>query len=548
MLKNRRGVLDAGIIILGIIVAIVAIVAATLTWSDVLETSYVKLITEMPKFEYNIQEGRELGNRNFEIYQILRNIALLIFVFVIIFSGLSFMFENISLIPPETGYQILSKSIIYVFFFFFFPPLWDLLATAVEQTSLWILNPEDTTDPTKNISYLLNRLGNGIECNLEDERCKFSLDALVSGITDPFTTLKNMFLITFLAVFKAIAFLIFMFTTFLLGTIRIVLTATITIAIPIILVLSLLPFFRRITSRFIDAFLGLMITPIFSALGIIAGVAHLQTIVSSNPDPIVEWFTALAIMGLTTFIPVLVVPMLGSLFSSITSITSSAVSTGTKISSIGIISAMHGITESANILHRGRNWTTPGTSLVKSIMPEASFTTMIRSGMSQIDPSTDFERSGGQSLRSGKMLEALTIRNNTSVMNGVNSMKSTNILQPVKQIETKISRDHVLDQDLRLLESRYKDTVDAFTPPEIYVSALEHKTMYDTLPINERREMYTEITKNQISLDNWNSYSTIQKEQLVDYIMNIMEKDVVNGFQWLQNSFTKAHVTADNRI
>jgi hypothetical protein len=45
ILRSRRGALDAGIIILGIIVSIVAIVAATLTWSDVLEVSYVNLIT-----------------------------------------------------------------------------------------------------------------------------------------------------------------------------------------------------------------------------------------------------------------------------------------------------------------------------------------------------------------------------------------------------------------------------------------------------------------------------------------------------------------------
>lgn len=535
ILKNRRGVLDAGIIILGIIVAIIAIVAATLTWSDILEMSYVKLITEMPKFEYNIHDGHESGNRNFEIYQILRNIALIIFVFVIIFAGISFVFENINLIPPETGYQILSKSIIFVFFFFFFPPLWDLLATTVEQTALWILNPEDPTDPTKSISYLLNRLGNGIECSSEDDSCKFSLDALVSGITDPFTTLRNMFLTTFLAVFKAVAFLIFMFTTFLLGTIRIVLTATITIAIPIILVLSLLPFFRRITSRFIDAFLGLMITPIFSALGVIAGVAHLQTTISSNPDPIVEWFTALAIMGLTTFIPVLVVPMLGSLFGSITSITSSAVSTGTKISSIGMIGMVHGITEMSNVFQRGKDWMVSGTSLARSTMSEPNFITTESYRISQADQSTDFERLNGQPLKPGKMLEALTIRNDVPTTNRSNSIETIDILQSVNQIETKTTNDP-LEYDLRLLESRYNDVVMAFTPPEIHLTALEHKAMRDAMPINERKGMFAEIIMNQIGLDKWSSYSTIHKEQLIDHVAKIIEKDVIKGFQWLQNS------------
>lgn len=373
ILKNRRAVLDAGIIILGIIVAIIAIVAATLTWSDLLEISYVKLITEMPKFEYNVLEGQETGNRNFEIYQILRNIALVVFVFVMMFAGISFVFEHVNLIPPETAYQILSKSFIFILFFFFFPPLWDLLAITVEQTSLWILNPEDLDDPTKNISYLLNKLGGGIECRPGDESCTFSLDSLVAGITDPFNSLKNMFLTTFLAVFKAIALLIFMFLTFLLGTIRIILTAILTIAIPLILMISLLPIFRRVTNRLIDAFLGLIIAPIFSALSIIAGVAHLQTFASSNPDPMVEWFAALAVMGLATFIPAMIVPMLGSILHSVSSVISGAVSTGTIIAGSGAMVGTRLLSGAMGPLNT-KNMSISGTQLVKSVMPGTSFT------------------------------------------------------------------------------------------------------------------------------------------------------------------------------
>jgi hypothetical protein len=223
--------------------------------------------------------------------------------------------------PPETGYQILSKSLLYVFLFFFFPPLWDVVAVSVEQTSLWILNPEDQTKPTENVEFLLTKLGS-------IESPEFTLDAIIAGISDPFGTLKNMFLTTFLSTFKAIALLIFMFMAFLLGTARIVLTAIVTIAIPVILMLSLIPFFRRITSRFTDALLGLMIAPIFSALVIVAGVTHLQTLEATSPDPAVEWFAALAVIALATFIPAMIVPLLGSAMGSISSIVGRSVSTG----------------------------------------------------------------------------------------------------------------------------------------------------------------------------------------------------------------------------
>lgn len=366
--RKHRGVLDAGIIILGIIVAIIAVVAATLTWSDVLEVSYISLITEMPKFEYDVQNGQEIGNRNFEIYQILRNIALVSFVFVIMFAGISFVFEQIRLFSPETGYDILSKSVIFVLFFFFFPPLWDLLAATVEQTSLWILNPEDSEEPARNISYLLNKIGGGIECHPDDETCRFSLDTLVAGITDPFTSLKNMFLTTFLAVFKAVAFLIFMFLTFLLGTIRIVLTAIVTIAIPLILMFSLLPIFRRVANKLIDTFLGLIIAPIFSALAIVAGVAHLQTFAASGPDPIVEWFAALAVMGLATFIPAMIVPMLGSILHSVSSVITGAVSAGTAVSGAIVTGGASAISGVAGLMRGTKNMSISGIHLARYAM------------------------------------------------------------------------------------------------------------------------------------------------------------------------------------
>ncbi len=335
-LRKRRAVFDAGIIILGVIVAIVAIIAATLAWSDILETTFVDLITEMPKFDYDVQDGQETGNMNFEIYEILRNIALLILVIVLFFAGLSFMFEQINVVPPETGFTIISKSVFFIFLFFFFPPLWDLIATLVEQMSFWILNPEDPTNVTGNVEVLLTKLG-GIESP------EFTLDGVVAGITDPFGALKDMFLGVFLAVFKAIALLIFIFTTFLLGTIRIVLTAILSIGLPIILMLSLIPFFKRVTDRFLDAFMGLMIAPIFSAIVLVSGVAYLSTLEDAGADPIQQWFAALAVMALTVFIPAMIVPMLGSILNAVQTAATGAVSAGAIMTGMAGMGAMRGM-------------------------------------------------------------------------------------------------------------------------------------------------------------------------------------------------------------
>ncbi|HWP78367.1 MAG: hypothetical protein AB1299_02715 [Thermoproteota archaeon] len=374
--KKRRGIIDAGVIILGGIVVIIAVIAATLAWSDIMQLTYVGLITTMPKFGYTVDGGSELGNRNFEIYLLLRTVSFLLMVFVLMFAGMSLVFEKISLVPPETGFRIISKSVYFVFFFFFFPPLWDVLAASVEQFSVWILNPEQPQDAAKNVEILLKKIAS-IECadpNDPEGQCQFTLDKLVEGLTDPFGTLKNIFQTSFLGVVKALAFLSFMFMAFLIGTIRQVLTAIIIIGLPVLMILSLLPFFRKIVNKFIDAMFGLLIAPIFSALVIVTGTAYLGTL--SSPEPIIEWFAALAIMILATSIPAMLVPMMGPILGTMQGMITSAMIGGAAISRFAGSGATQAAMSTGSLIERVRFL---GTSayLDKTRPHSAGFTSVI---------------------------------------------------------------------------------------------------------------------------------------------------------------------------
>lgn len=374
--KKRRGIIDAGIIILGGIVVIIAVIAATLAWSDIMQLTYVSLITTMPKFGYTVDGGSEIGNRNFEIYILLRTISFLLMVFVLMFAGMSLVFEKISLVPPETGFRIISKSVYFVFFFFFFPPLWDVLAASVEQFSVWILNPEEPQHAAKNVEILLKKIAS-IECadpNDADGECQFTLDSLVAGLTDPFGALKNIFQTSFLGVVKALAFLSFMFLAFLIGTIRQVLTAIIIIGLPVLMILSLLPFFRKIVNKFIDAMLGLLIAPIFSALVIVAGTAYLGTL--NSPDPIIEWFAALAIMILATSIPAMLVPMMGPILGTMQGMITSAMIGSAAITRFAGSGATQAAMSTSSLIERARFL---GTSayLDKTRPHSAGFTSVI---------------------------------------------------------------------------------------------------------------------------------------------------------------------------
>lgn len=421
--QKRRGIFDAGIIFLGIIVLIIAIIGAAVAWSDVLKVAYVDLMTKMPKFEYDVQGGHETGNRNFEIYQILRNISFLVMGILILFAGLSFMFEHINFVPPDTGFRILSNSIIFVFFFFFFPMLWDLLANTVEQLAKWILNPEDPTQPTANVDYLLKCLTLGCPGTAHSDggiqAPNITLDAIVAGISDPLGTMKNLFLTAFLATFKAISFLIFIFLTFLIGTIRQTLTAIVIIGLPLILIFSLFPFFKRITDKFIDAMLGLLIAPIFSALVIVAGVGQLQELVSHSPDPITEWFAALAVVALGTFIPAILIPLLGNVMSSVSSIATGAVSTGAMVTGMGAIGTVGGIGQSASQI--SQQVSQSGVSLARAAFSPSGITQLAKAGFS------DAEHGVSHGLRMGR--EFGGIRKTTKFV--ANGAKTTSVVSGV---------------------------------------------------------------------------------------------------------------------
>ncbi len=487
--KNRRGVFDAGIIILGAIVVIIAIISATLAWSDILQVTYVELVTKIPKFDYVVQSATESGNKNFEVYAILRTISFLLIVFVLIFSGMSIMFEKINLVPPETGFAIISKSIYFVFFFFFFPPLWDISATVVEQMSVWILNPEDPTKPTKNVEILLKKLGS-IECadpNDPAGDCQFTFDKIVAGITDPFGTLKNIFQTAFLGIFKAIAFLAFMFTSFLVGTIRQVLTAIVIIGLPIILILSLIPFFKRIADRFVDALLGLLIVPIFSSLVIVAGVAYLGTL--SSPDPITEWFAALAIMALASLVPAMIVPMMGSIIGVVHGMATSAISTGAMVTGMAGAGATQGLVSTLQGINRQEGSIgTSNADLRKTMMLGPSLTSIVSgaaSGISQDRCRTKIEHVtapigntmselGSAGQRSSSNIDRVGSIPDAILDSVGIERKTFDVSRASLKSETSIGRNRFTDNDMSQTQDVAKDSK-LFTPPTALFESVEAK-------------------------------------------------------------------------
>ena len=71
--KRRRG-FAIGLIMIGAVVAIGAMVSLVVQFSDLLSDSIIYLTTEIPRFDYRVVDGQETGNAAFVKYSQLRNV------------------------------------------------------------------------------------------------------------------------------------------------------------------------------------------------------------------------------------------------------------------------------------------------------------------------------------------------------------------------------------------------------------------------------------------------------------------------------------------
>lgn len=311
--------LDSGILIIAVLIAVAAlvIVVNTIIIPDI-GGSFVDVMINMPKFNYAISESGESGNSNFDTFVNLRTIAFLVAAVAMSFSALVLLMEEFNLMQKGTAIDIIGKGIIFMIFFFLFPPLWDTTAYAIEGLSKYILNPADPDDPGANVQWIFTYLG-GITAP------EVKWDDVLKFFTDPGAAGETIFRDVFMAVFRAILAALLTFTMYMIGTIRIVLTAVLMIGMPIILTLSLIPFFRKVTGGLTNTFIGLMLAPIFASLAVIAGQAY---ILSADLSPLQQWLAAVAIAALAVFFPTITAPLIGSLVTSLTSMVTSAVMGG----------------------------------------------------------------------------------------------------------------------------------------------------------------------------------------------------------------------------
>jgi hypothetical protein len=310
--------LQLGLILVAIIV-FVSFVNVYLIPS--MQHSYKRLLIEIP-----LMEGYTL-----DLYNFLLPVAVVFFTIVAILSALVLIGEMIELFPKETAFRMFIFSIIGVVLAVVFPDIYNGIALMIQTLSEYILENTPYHDKIHgSVAEALFRQIGGFGTLNRDSSWLDAVMTLLQG-----NAIDNIFRDVLMVVFRAVIAGLLAFLMYVLGTIRFVLTGVLAISFPILFALHQIPLLKRVTSKLIDTFIGLMIAPFLSALVLVAGVGFLLQYYGfdpNNPDFSTQpspksfetWLASVSVALLALSIPLITAPVLGSIMTQATTIATGA--------------------------------------------------------------------------------------------------------------------------------------------------------------------------------------------------------------------------------
>ena len=308
-----------------------------------------QLITEMPRFfDYDDvtgdlildADGNPASNERTELYFGLFVFSFIILIVIGILSILVLMLEQIKWINPGTAWRLLRKAILVIPFFAVFPFLWDLWAITIESISMALLEfNSGGIDAATRTATLWQSMGGVIPPGAFDPA------EWTNAFVDPGSFAQGIMKDVFLALFKGFAVMFMTAMAFIISTIRIMLTMVFAMSIPLILVLGLIPLFRKLKDLVVNNLVGLSLAPIFSALILTTGMAYLDSTVLPGMQ---DWFASLAVGFLAVFAPVILAPILGTLTTQVGQMMSTAIMGAAIIGGSAGQGALTGMSNAAN--------------------------------------------------------------------------------------------------------------------------------------------------------------------------------------------------------
>ncbi len=437
--RGRSAGIGSIILIGGLMMMIVALIGVIVSFSGAIESTYMSLAFETPKFHYDVDvdpdtsESGEIGNEMFEAFALIRYLAVGVFGAVLIVAGISKVMEasETGIMAPGTANKMISKSMMFMLVIVIFPPIWDIGSDTMENISYWVLNPaysfnpdspcpddwsadkirgeyerspyiksvekavgigdpQDVCKPELKVSYVFSQMLRNTEDTetrmdqhirneilgvtnmtvisdadaLKEPRRKNPDTAVnattqVGTITNYITNnawlgnlqhdvqkgIEGTFTNVFLGLTKALVALQILIMALLIGIMADMLVAMVAAGLPIFLMLSLIPKVDKLANQMLEALPALLLLPLMSAVIIVVGAGAVAEaggledgVESKVSSHLYTWITSIGVVFFAITLPVIMVPLLGSVTQMATQIVSSAVNTSTMVTGMAATS------------------------------------------------------------------------------------------------------------------------------------------------------------------------------------------------------------------
>ena len=374
--RRRRGFLFTMPLMLGMgVIMLAAMIAISQVFVTVGGPAVPDLLADMPTlFEY--EDGRRTpeglpplsgppgpelaeSHPSLAMYSLMVQAAFGIFAVLLMLAGVSYFFEELSLVRPGTAQAMAARMAVLAPLYLALPLVWDTAAILIEHSALYLMDPFGG-DPRARTAQLWCMMGSAActvggttvspldafgDIGAFDRDSALSLDSWSGALQSPLAG-EGFAVNVLLALFKGFAVMFMTAMMFVLSAIRVMLTEVVVVAFPLVSAVGLIPWINtsRISDMFQQNLVGLSVAPLLSAVVLSVGVSAID---SQGMPPLRAWFQMLSVGFLAVFFPVMLSPMLGNLSSKVGEMVSTSIKSASSAGSAGLQGAVRGVSQAS---------------------------------------------------------------------------------------------------------------------------------------------------------------------------------------------------------
>ena len=419
------GLIDAAVIIFTYLLVQAAFSGLAYLLGGFLTESFTTLLADMPGFQYRVEDGRELGNPTWAVYEQLRWPAYIGIGITVVVAAVVRLLDSSGMLPgseggaggedgrTSRGDRMLFKCLAIAVFLAAFPLMWDVAAAAMESATAYVMNPHYSQNdgwPCAHALYddpeawerlysrspyipgadkavvgafpapdLLNPDGTypGAESPISargyerlcDPNLRFwyVMDH-ITGVpaydlpdgSEPLEYLgmwseaaaTQAFSVAFFGSVRAMIVVQVALISLLSLILADLFTSMVIAAMPLLLVLGLIPQAKPTTDRLLLALPGMYMVPFITAIVITVGAG---AVASAGDSPmgtesigplsgtvVYGWFVALGVLLMAASVPLMLIPLMGRVMGQVSMVVSSAASAAGMIAGRSAVGGMSG--------------------------------------------------------------------------------------------------------------------------------------------------------------------------------------------------------------